>query len=126
MAIGRETTATLIKPLRGAVIRRYQPGATIAAGELVSMQSDGFVDPSDSTSAADGVVGVAVTAGTSTGPKIDVVVFGPVLCLTGATVGAAVYNSTTAGEPSESSAGNNTLAGWAETATILFVNPTPA
>ena len=122
MAATRLTDAELIKPLRGAIIRRYTCGATVAAGELVSMQSDGFVDPSDSTSAADGVTGVAIQAGSS-GGVIDVVVFGPVVCMSAATIGAIVYNSTTAGEPSESSAGNNTAAGWAETAAILFVNP---
>lgn len=121
MAIERDTTAANIKPLDPHIVRRYTAGVAIAAGELVSMQSDTFVDPSNSTAAADPVVGVAVKAAAA-GERVDVVVFGPIVCLTGATPGAAVYNSTTAGEPG-AAGGNSTIAGWAETETILFVNP---
>ena len=41
MAFSRNATAELIKPLEGAIVRRYTAGAAIAAGELVSMSSDG-------------------------------------------------------------------------------------
>jgi len=122
MAIARDTVAEHIKPLGGAVIRRYTAGATIAAGELVSMQSDGYVDPSDSTAAKMPVLGVAIQAAAA-GGRVDVVVFGPVVCVTGATPGAVVYNDTTAGEPKETVAGNQTIAGQAESATVLFVRP---
>lgn len=122
MAATRDTTASNIKPLSGAIVRRYTCGATVAAGEIVSLQSDGYVDPSDTTSAADEVVGIAVQAG-SEGDVIDVVVLGPVKCMTDATPGATVFNSTTAGEPSESAAGSNTAVGYAESATVLFVLP---
>ena len=122
MAFGRDTTAEHIKPLNGHISRRYVAGATVAAGEIVSMQADGYVDPSNCTSAADPPVGVAVQAGVA-GDTLDVVVFGPVVCLTDGTKGAAVYNSTTAGEPAASQSGNNQIVGWAESATILFVNP---
>lgn len=122
MAIARDTTAKNIKPLEGAITRRYTLGAATEAGELVSMKSDGKCDPSDSTAAADPPVGVALQAG-GDGDRVDVVVFGPVVCLTGATSGAAIYNSATAGEPSEGAGGNKTIVGWAESATVLFVNP---
>ncbi len=122
MAIARDTTAANIKPLEGAIIRRYTAGAAIAAGEIVSMQSDGFVDPSDSTGAAQTIVGIAQKAA-AVGDRLDVVVFGPVVCLTGATIGGAVYDSTTAGEPAQTTAGNQKQVGWAESATVLFVRP---
>lgn len=122
MATARDTTAEHIKPLEGAIKRRLTAGATIAAGELVSMSSDGYIDPSDSTAAKNPVAGVAIEAATA-GDRIDVVVWGPVVCLTGATPGALQYNSTTAGEPLETTAGNQTIAGWAESATVLFVHP---
>lgn len=122
MAIARDTTAANIKPLEGAVLRRFTAGATIAAGELVSMQSDGYVDPAD-TSAVEVVAGVAIQGAVS-GDRIDVVTFGPVKCLTGATVGAIIYASDTAGEPAETAGTKTTIAGWAESATVLFVNPT--
>ena len=121
MAIARDTTAANIKPLEGAIIRRFTAGAAVAAGEIVAMQSDGYVDPSDSTSAAMQNVGIAIQAAAAAGDRIDVVVFGPVQCVTGATPGASIYNSTTAGEPSESTAGNQTKIGFAESATVVFV-----
>jgi len=123
MSIARDTTATNIKPLGPAIVDRYTSGAAIAAGELVSLQSDGYVDPSDSTSAADPVVGVAIQAAAGAAEQIDVVVFGPVKCLTGATKGAVVFNSTTAGEPTQTDSGDVTAAGYAKTDTILFVQP---
>jgi len=122
MAIARDTTAKNIKPLEGAILRRFTAGATIAAGELVSMQSDGFVDPAITT-AVEVVAGVAIQ-GASAADRIDVVVYGPVKCLTGATVGAIVYASDTAGEPAETAGTKTTIAGWNESATVLFVNPT--
>ena len=122
MAIARDTTAANIEPKEGAIIRRYTAGATIAAGEIVSMQSDGFVDPSDSTSAAQMIVGIALAAAVAT-DRVDVVIFGPVECLTGATIGGAVYDSTTAGEPAQTTAGNQKQVGFAESATVLFVRP---
>ena len=62
MAIARDTTADNIKPLNGAIIRRFTAGAAVAAGEIVSMQSDGYVDPANTTSAAQKVMGVALQA----------------------------------------------------------------
>lgn len=123
MSIARDTTASNIKPLGGALIRRHTSGAQVAAGEIVSLQSDGYVDPSDCTSAADEAIGVAIQAAAAAGVGIDVVTLGPVKCLTGATPGATVYNSTTAGEPTETDSGNVTAVGYAESATVLFVNP---
>lgn len=123
MAIARDTTAANVKPLEGAIIRRYTAGAAIVAGEIVSMQSDGYVDPSNSTSAAQKVVGIAVQAAAAAGDRVDIVVFGPIVCVTGATPGATVYDSTTAGEPSESQAGNQMAVGFAEAANVVFVRP---
>ncbi len=125
MAIGRETTATNIKPLNGHVVRRHECGGTVGVGELVTLNSDGFVDPTNTTASIEKVLGVAIQAGLIT-EKIDVVVFGPILCLTGATVGATVYGGDTAGEPVESAGTNLSIAGYAESATILFVQPTTA
>ena len=123
MTIARDTTAANIKPLHGSIVRRYVTGAAVAAGEVVSLQSDGYVDPADCTSAADEVIGIAVQADASGGATIDVVVFGPVKCLTGAEEGGTVFNSTTAGEPLQTTAGNQTAVGYAESATVLFVLP---
>ena len=123
MAFGRNTTAELIKPLEGAIIRRYTAGATIAAGEIVSLMADGYVDPAD-TSAFTGavVMGVAIQAA-SAGGRVDVVVFGPVVCLIDGTPANLVYASDTAGEPAESVGTKDVLVGITESATVLFVRP---
>lgn len=125
MAAARDTTAANIKPLNGSIVRRYDAGATIAAGELVAMQSDGAIDPANTTSATVAVAGVAVQ-GASSGDRIDVVVFGPVVCMTGATIGSVIHATNTAGEPGETAGSNAGVAGWAESATVLFVNPSVA
>ena len=70
MAFGRNTTAELIKPLEGSIIRRYTAGATIAAGEIVSRMADGYVDPADTaafTGSVSGVFSGAFPVGTATG-----------------------------------------------------------
>ena len=123
MSATRLTTAKLIKPLGGAIIRRYTSGAAIAAGECVYMASTGYISPCNTTSAAMEAIGIAVQAAVGAAERVDVVVHGPVLCMSGATIGATVFNTTTAGEFSETSGGSNTALGWAETAAILFVQP---
>lgn len=125
MAIARDTTAANIKPLDGAIVRRFTAGATIAAGEIVSMQSDGYVDPADTTSAAACVVGVALTAAVS-GDRVDVVVEGPVKAITGGTPGSTLHATDTAGEPGESAGSNAGIAGFVEAATVAFVRPVHA
>jgi len=125
MAIARDTTAKNIKPLTGAWVRRYTAGATISPGELVAMASDGKVDPANaSTITLAKVVGVALGDSDAVdGDRIDVVVHGPVVCLTGATIGATVYATDTAGEPGETAGTKTSVAGFAESATVLFVRP---
>lgn len=121
MAATRDTTAANIKPLGGAIVRRGTAGATIAAGEAVSLQTDGKWDPAIGTAVVK-TVGIAVQAGVD-GDEIDIVRHGPVNCMTGATIGAWVYVNDTAGEFDETGGTKDTIIGYAETATILFVQP---
>lgn len=129
MAAARDTTVANIKPLDGAIVRRFTAGAAIEPGELVCMQSDGKIDPAIGTSvAAAQVLGVALpprNQGTAfaDGDVVDVVVFGACKCLTGATVGAIIYVTDTAGEPGETAGTKATIVGIAESATVLFVRP---
>lgn len=120
MAIGRDTTAANIKPLDGAIVRRGTLGATTVAGEIVEMQTDGYWDPAVAT----GVVmnGAIAVQGGAAADVVDLVVFGPVKCLTGATPGATVYVSDTAGEPADTAGTKSAVIGYAESATVLFVN----
>lgn len=120
MAIARQTVAEKVKPLRGAIIRRGTLGATVSAGEIVSLQTDGFWDPAIAT----GVVkngGIAVQGGI-VGDAIDIVTHGPIECTTGGAIGAWVYVSDTAGEPSETAGTKSAVIGFNETATAIYVN----
>lgn len=125
MAASRETTAKLIKPLTGAIIRRYTAGATISPGELVHMSSDGACDPCNTANITLAtVLGVALGSGDiAAGETFDCVIAGPVLCLSGATKGALIYATDTAGEPAETAGTKTSVAGIAETDTVLLVRP---
>jgi hypothetical protein len=122
MSFGRQTTARLVKPLKGAITRKATLGATTEAGELVTLQSDGYWDPSNTTSAAQLTVAVAVQGGSS-GDQVDIVTHGPVTALIDATPGELIYATNTAGEPGESAGSKSTIAGYAESATVLYVQP---
>lgn len=129
MAIARETTTSNIKPLTGAIVRRYTASAAIDPAEWVYISGSGTIAPADGSAVAtSGVIGVALPPpnnGTAfaSGDRVDVVVFGPCQCVTGATAGAIVYVSDTTGEPTETTGTKTTICGIAETATIVFVNP---
>ena len=123
MAFGRETDNTKIKPLQGAIIRRFTAGATIDAGEIVSMMADGYVDPANTTAFTGAVVAGIALADAASGDRVDVVVFGPVVCLSEATPGKLIFASNTAGEPSESVGEKDVIVGFAESASVLFVRP---
>lgn len=128
MAASRDTDAADIKPLEGAIIQRFIAGAAVEAGEFVEMQSDGYVDPAAASAVVLGGVGIALPKNggdpaTAAGDEIDVVTFGPVNCMTGATIGALIYASDTAGEFAETAGTKDTVIGFAQSATVLFVRP---
>lgn len=124
MAIARDDTPEHVKPLEGADVRRFLAGAAVEAGELLYQTSTAWeVGPADTTSAAViAPVGIALQDAAD-GVWFDVVTAGPVVCVTGATPGANVYCSDTAGEPSESTGTKTTIMGYAVTTTIVFVQP---
>ena len=123
MAFGRIATAELVKPLEGSITRRYTAGTTIAAGEIVSMMADGYVDPTDCGAFTGAVVlGISLQAAV-VGDRVDVVVFGPVVCLKEGTPANLVYASDTAGEPAETVGTKDILVGITESASVLFVRP---
>jgi len=124
MAASRDTTAKNVQPLRGAIVRRGTVGGTVSAGEIVELQSDGYWDAAAASAVVTLAVGIALNAGSTAGvDKIDIVTHGPVKCLLGATEGAMIYASDTAGEPSETAGTKDTVVGFAESETVLYVNP---
>lgn len=121
MAAAIDSVAEHIKPLEGAQLRRGTLGATTGAGMPVTLQADGYWDPTD-TSTAQLSVAIAVQGGVA-GDRVDLVTGGPVLCMTGATPGTLIFGSDTAGGIGEAVGTKDTIIGFAETATILFVQP---
>jgi len=123
MAASRDTTAKNIKPLNGAIIRRYTTGEAVAAGEIVAMNTSGVVVAAETDDITEAVVmGIAIAAAAS-GARVEVVIHGPVVCLSGATIGAYIYATDTAGEPGESAGTKSAIVGISESATVLFVRP---
>ena len=120
MAVARQTDAAKINPGRNAIVEQGVVGATIAAGEVVSMQSDGYWDPAIATGVVPSI-GIAVQGG-AVGDTIDIVMHGPIECLTGGTPGAVLYVSDTAGEPAEAAGTKSAVIGYVLTATKVYVN----
>ena len=125
MALARELDATKVKPLEGAIVRRFTAGSTIEAGMSVALASDEAIDPADATTIALGMAdGVALGPNDYVaGDRVDVVTFGPLVCMTGATPGDVVYVTDTAGEPSHTAGTKSSILGKPESATVLFVRP---
>lgn len=115
------TQGTDIKPLAGAIIRKGTLGTTVTKGDPVTMQSDGYWDPTD-TSAAQLNVAIAVQGG-AVGDVVDLVTYGPVQCISGATPGGLAYGSDTAGALDTAVGTKDLVVGRIESATVLFVQP---
>lgn len=124
MAIGKPTDLTTVRPLEGAVIRRFTVGAAgVAAGDIVTTGAAGVVvcDGNDATYKS--VLGIAIKTAAAA-EKVDVVVLGGCVCCTGATVGTPVYpDDTTPGLVNQTASTNKYAVGLAESATVIFVNP---
>jgi len=123
MAFGRQTDDTLVKPLGGAIVRRYNAGAVVEAGEAVYIDSNGAVQPTNAGAVATNfAIGVALQD-VASGARVDVVKFGPVVCILEGTPGGIIYTTDTAGEPGTTAGTKKTVLGVAESATVLFVDP---
>jgi hypothetical protein len=128
-------TAGQVRPLNGAVIRRFTAGEAVTVGNAVYVHTDGTVKKADADALASAqargvVVGVGVAGATSaaTGNAVDVVTHGPVaLGTSGLTEGAVVYVSVTAGaldQTAPAASGDYPfIIGWAEADGVLYVQP---
>lgn len=125
MAIGYDTTAANVKPLEGALIRRYTAGATIAAGQAVYRTSTAktvALAKADAITTCWPFAGIALQSVVS-GDRVDVVTGGAVNSVTGATAGALVYLSDTAGQVSETAGTKSFQIGYVEDETVIFISP---
>ena len=117
------TDNTVIKPLPGAVIRRYTAGAAVTAGYPVYLDSSGYVRIASATAhTTNFVLGVAVKD-IASGDMGAIVTKGPILCLTGATPGNKLFTMNSAGGLDHTGGTKKTVVGVAESATILHVSP---
>ena len=120
MAIARMTEAAKVKPWHNAIVIPGTAGAAIEAGELVSMQSDGFWDPAIATGVVKSV-GIATKAA-GVGDHVEVVMHGGIACVTGGTPGAVCYVSDTAGEPAEAAGTKSAVVGYVLSENVIYVN----
>lgn len=126
-------TAADVRPLPGAIVRRYDAGGSLSAGDLVYIASDGDVEQADADAAASARgIGIVVADGDggtsfSAGDRVDVVVLGPVAGFSSLTPATLLFASTTAGAIGDAAptAGGDYVwcIGYAEAAAVVFVNP---
>lgn len=127
-------TAASVRALEGAIKRPYTAGGTITVGNAVYVDSSGTVQATDANAAASvEAIGIAVAGSDrgetsiESGDAVTVVTYGPVGGFSSLNEGVKQYVSETAGAITETapSGGGNwvKLIGYAESASILFVNP---
>jgi hypothetical protein len=128
-------TASLVRPLQGAMIRRAQADEAIAFGApvYVSSYSGNIPLVSNADASADDalliVYGVAVAGGRdgatsiADGDPCDIVVYGAVEGYSSMSSGAHIWLSDTTGRVSTTVGTKSCIVGVAETPTVLFVRP---
>lgn len=129
-------TASRVRPLRGAITRRFPAASTnVAVGKPVYVKSDGKIELADAdavgTAQARGVVASIGDRGDLTAvvnQSCDVVVYGPMdIGASGLTDGANLFVSTTAGAMDQTAPAASGdfpyMIGWAESDTIVFIQP---
>ena len=128
-------TAASVRPLNGAIVRRFNAGAAVSVGQAVYVDGSGNVQAADADVLASSqgrgiVVGVGVAGQTaaSVGQPVDVVTHGPVaMGASGLTDGAVVYVSVTAGAMDQTKPALTGdypfIIGWAESDGAIYVQP---
>lgn len=123
-------TAKSVRPLPGAVIRNFTAGAALNVGDLVYVDSNGKVQPTDADATGTLLaIGVVVSAGSigatsaASGDAVSVAVFGPVNGFGGATPGGKLYVSNTAGKIADAAGTNTRVVGIALAADTLMLIP---
>lgn len=131
-----DVTPGLVRPLHGAIIRRYEADAALDVGDAVYINGDGEIAQADNAAVgtAQGrgiVVGVGVSGATAAaaGNWCDVVTHGPVELgnATGMTEGGVAYVGGTAGTMDQTASATpgefNYIMGFAEAPTVFYVDP---
>ena len=122
-------TSANIRPLNGALIRRFEAGGALTVGNTVYINGDAEVEHADASAAgttyAVGIVVAAPDGGTtaSEGETVDVLLFGPCTGFTGMTPHDVLYQSNDAGRIEDAAGDNSHKVARALSATVLFWNP---
>ena len=126
-------TAADVRPLPGAIVRRYDAGDTVTPGQAVYLASDGDVEAADADAEASArAIGIAVAGpdgkvSFAAGDRVDVVTHGPVAGFSSLTPGGLMYSSVTAGSLADAAATASNdyiwVIGYAEAATTVYVSP---
>lgn len=122
-------TASKVRPLSGATIRRFDAGGAVSAGDAVYIASDGDVEAANGAALTTAwPIGVVVACpdgdtAAAAGEAVDVCVHGSIEFATGMTPGALVYVGDSAGMVSTAAGTKSAVLGFVETATQIFVRP---
>lgn len=127
-------TAADVRPLPGAVVRRFGAGGALNAGDAVYVAADGDVEAADADAAASARIIGLVVAGPDgktayvAGDRVDVVVFGPVAGFSSLAEENLLFASINAGAladtaPAGASGDYVWVAGWPVSPVIAFINP---
>lgn len=123
-------TAADVRPLHGAVVRRFTAGGTVSIGAGVYVDSSGTVQHTagGAIGTTKTLVGVAVSTpdgGTSaaSGERVDVVVSGPVAGFSSMTPGTVGFVSDTAGAIADAAGTKSAIFGVAIAADTFLVRP---
>lgn len=123
MAYGVQSDDTLVQPLEGAIVRRRIAAEDLTSGQTVYINSSGYAALTDADAVATNFPYGVVIHDVASGGMADIVVLGPVSMATGATPGAVIYTSGTAGASAETAGTKVAVIGVAESATVVFVRP---
>lgn len=123
-------TSRLVKPLPGAVIRPFVAGGSGNIGDVVYVDSNGYVQQADGSAEGTALgVGIVVAQGGegsltyASGDALSVVVSGPVTGFSGMTPGSILYVSDTAGALADAAGTNEHKEALALSATEVLVVP---
>lgn len=122
-------TASTVRPLSGAVIRRFDAGDAVSVGDAVYIASDGDVEQANGGALATAwAIGVVVACpdgdtGAVAGEAVDVCVHGSIEFASGMTPGKLAYVGDSAGMVSTAAGTESCVLGFVETATQIFVRP---
>jgi len=125
-------TKAKVRPLPGAIVRRYNAGGSLEPGKAVYVDTAGAVQAAINSAATAGRGrGIVVSdrdgdTSFTSGDRVDVVVLGPVAGYSSMSEGVPYYVAASAGKITATKPGSGTqqfVLGYAESTSVFFVMP---